>query len=158
MAVDTSVEPVERSRHMTRLRVALALVVPALILAWAPSAAALTSDNLNVKVPFAFVAGQSLLPAGQYHVKAIDKNPSTVWLVDSSGRHVANVVTDWGGSPFTGDHAKLLFKVYGHTRFLSGVLIPGENGRVVALTPSQVGTELGHLAAVRAGERARARS
>jgi hypothetical protein len=137
---------------MTRhyLTGALAFVA-ALILAWAPTKAmALTSDYLNVKVPFQFVVGNSVLPAGQYQLQVDDTEPSVVWFVSPDGEHVANVVTQWGGSPAEGAQAKLLFDVYGTTHFLSQIRIPGEDGRLVALTRDEVASELAHLAAARA--------
>ncbi len=145
---------------MTRRHLAVALVlVPALVLAWAPTrAAAETSDRLNVTIPFGFVVGQTLLPAGQYQVKASDTNPSVVWLISPDRQHVANVGTQWGGSPSRGSEPKLLFKVYGDTHFLSEVRIPGEDGRMVALTRGEVQTELAHLAELKTVHQARSRS
>lgn len=141
-------------RHLT----AAVALVPALILAWAPAKAmALTSDHLNVKVPFRFVVGDTVLPAGQYRLQVGDTNPSVVWFVSPDGEHVANVVTQWGGSPAEGSHAKLLFEVYGTTHFLSEIRIPGEDGRSVALTRNEVESELAHLAAARAENGTRSR-
>ena len=123
---------------------ALALV-PALVLGWAPTRA-FAAEELKVNVPFQFVVGDSVLPAGPYRVQASDTNPSVIWFFSPNGHHVANVATEWGGSLFRGADANLRFKMYGKTHFLSRILIPGEDGRMVPLPRHEVESELARLA------------
>jgi|WetSurMetagenome_2_1015567.scaffolds.fasta_scaffold43572_4 hypothetical protein len=118
----------------------------AVLLSGGPATA--DTDEISAKVPFAFVVGNTVLPAGQYTVRASWSNPSLVWIVSPRGRHVAAVDTTWGGWPVA--KADLKFAVYGRTHFLSRIDLPGEGPRRVALTPKEVEGELARLAAVRA--------
>lgn len=135
---------------MTRRFWAFAVaLVPAFVLGWAPTRA-LAAEELKVNVPFQFVVGDSVLPAGSYRIQASDTNPSVIWFFSPNGHHVANVATEWGGAPFSGSDPRLRFEVYGKTHFLSGILIPGEDGRMVPLSRHEVERELARLAEQRA--------
>jgi hypothetical protein len=110
--------------------------------------AAAASDDITAKVPFSFVVGSTVLPAGDYTVRASWSNPSLVWIVSPQGDHVAAVDTEWGG--WTGGTPDLKFSVYGSTHFLSRIDLPGEAPRRVALTSKEVERELARLAESRA--------
>jgi hypothetical protein len=103
-------------------------------------------ETLHVTVPFRFIVGETVLPAGQYEVKAAGVDPSVVWFTSQDGQHVAVVSTIWGGEEFNGPDAKLAFDVYGGHHFLSAIEVPGEGYREVTLPKKGVEQELARLA------------
>jgi hypothetical protein len=132
---------------MTRRSLAFALaLVPALIMLGTPAKASAldAAQALIANVPFSFVAGGTMLPAGRYEVRT-GSDPAVIWFISPDGRHAAAVATEWGGSPFEGNQPRLKFDVYGHTHFLSMVRVPGENARLIPVTPNVVESELAKL-------------
>jgi len=129
-----------------RLLVLLAILAPSLLQAAPARAQVLNADELTVDVPFQFVVGDVMLPAGRYDVRAAADGPSVVWFASSNGAHTAVANTIWGGAVFDGRDAVLQFKVYGNTHFLSRIDIPGEGGRALSVTSEEVEQELVRVA------------
>jgi|SRR5579872_6320187 len=107
----------------------IARVLTLAVASMAPILSAAT--NLEVNVPFGFVAGHSTLPAGQYEIsiddsrhliciKGIGANPSMFLFTQSAEARTVR-----------GD-SRVEFKVEGDEHFLSGLWIAGEkNGQEV---------------------------
>ena len=106
-----------------------------------------------MKVPFRFVVGSEVLPAGRSNLRAETMDPSVIWIESANGQSVAVTNMLWGGRVYKGSRADLAFKVYGHTHFLSRINIPGDDPRVVPLSRTEVDQELARLAEVRADRR-----
>ncbi len=141
----------------TRLLISTLVLGSALTLASTPARAAeFPPDELKVNVPFRFVVGESVLPAGRYTVHPGDVDGAVVWFVSPNGHHVAVTATQWGGPSFEGNSAHLRFRVYGTTHFLSSIQIPGEASRFLPLPRSNVENELARLAEQRASRRSSA--
>jgi hypothetical protein len=73
-----------------KTRVMIVTMVAAAALAAAPRAQA--GETVRVEVPFAFVAGDHQLPAGDYEFVRGD-NPRVLRVFTSAGGHVATLVT-----------------------------------------------------------------
>lgn len=103
------------------------------------NAASFDADRpMTTTVPFRFVVGTTVLPAGQYEIRTSTADPTIIWLVSPNGQHVAVTNTIWGGDPFEGSHPDLAFEVHGKVRFLERIDVPGEPERLVAVTPQEV--------------------
>jgi hypothetical protein len=96
-----------------------------------------TMDHSIVKVPFSFIVGNKLLPAGTYRIEAESDAPTTL-VIQSTGRTSATAFaeTDWAGDQpsFTSQKVRVQFKNYDGRYFLSQVVMPGEDARVIPLT------------------------
>ncbi len=103
------------------------------------------SDEVVAHVPFAFVVGTTVMPAGDYIVAAVSDDPALVRVEQVKGRAYATVITNWGGGD-VGTHAALTFREYGHAKFLSRIMVPGEDAREVALPLSEIQQDLVQLA------------
>lgn len=136
----------------------LQLAVGAAVLAGAPAAYAhFDPETVRVRVPFRFVVGDRVLPAGRYEIKSASNDRSVVCIESLDGRQVAVVNTFWGGRAVEGMKARLSFDVYGRDHFLSAIEVPGERDRRVDLPKKHVEQELARLA-MQSYERGRHRS
>jgi len=114
-------------------RIASLTMVAAAAVLWVAPASA-QSTKVRVDIPFEFVAGNSVLPAGQYYV-TLDGFPRV--LLQGTNEKNGHMVALSGKSetrPASGAAgAKLQFSRYAGTVFLTGVWAPGhEDGKVVA--------------------------
>ncbi len=80
---------------------------------------------VKVDIPFAFHVGNQELAAGSYEVKV---NPSTLLILINAGdgKNVAMTIGYGGPSAKGSEDIALKFRVYGNTRFLAGLVRPGE--------------------------------
>jgi len=105
-------------------RVAMILAGGVMLALGATKASAIPTELLDVKVPFAFRAGNTLLPAGEYRVAESD---SGVLLIESkSGEHAAWVAA----MPETPTvprpkQPELIFAKFGNEHYLSNVMAEG---------------------------------
>jgi len=106
-------------------------------------------DEAVVKVPFQFVAGDTVLPAGVYRVTADSESPNVVWIASTDGKSVAVVDTECGGPLVTKAQPQLVFRKYGSTCFLTSINVPGDDGRLIPLTRADVAQQLAHMARAR---------
>ena len=105
------------------------LVLGMMLLSAAIFAAGNSAARLHVNVPFAFYAGNELLPAGNYvfEIGAItphEASGSAVFVHNETGSIAAWLLTMPGQAPYT-DNAQLEFSRYGERYFLSSVAALG---------------------------------
>jgi hypothetical protein len=81
------------------------------------------SDMLVANIPFQFSVGNTVLPSGEYHVKAL--NPATLMIQSRDGHSAALATTIGVSSSKRVDQGKLVFNRYGTQYFLSKVWNPG---------------------------------
>jgi hypothetical protein len=105
------------------------------------------SDTAIVKVPFDFIVGDRVLPAGSYRI-APDMNDSTLLFVTSTRGTTAAAfaATGWTPNPNRADgQAHVAFKnVDGHM-FLWQVAMPGADAREVTVTKTGAERTLARL-------------
>jgi hypothetical protein len=77
-------------------------------------------DDVAVKVPFDFVVGKKVLPAGTYKVTSSSQNNSTLRLTGLDNRSSA-IVLPFEGQSANADMPKLSFQQVGEQHFLSAI-------------------------------------
>ncbi len=97
----------------------------------AGSALAQTGHETRVNVPFAFVVGNKVLPAGNYHIESVTSPTSAneVLIQDVDHPRFAVIVRGTDGSwqvlpASIASHGRLVFDQYGDDRFLREIRGP----------------------------------
>jgi len=109
-------------------------------------------EPMLVNIPFAFVAGNVTLPAGEYRVQKLDGNSAVVLIRCSDANASAMVLSNAAQAKETQTQSKLVFKRYDNRYFLSQVWKAGSiRGR--ELLKSQAEKEIAQSASIkRTGE------
>ena len=108
--------------------------VLALLFTLATTSYAQSARRTVVLIPFDFVAGEKVLPAGTYRVEAVRRDSYTVWEVRSTaGRAGAVVMTSAvGGGAAEEAEPRLVFQKYAETYVLAQLWPSGDStGREV---------------------------
>jgi len=79
------------------------------------------NEPMLVNIPFAFVAGNATLPAGEYRVEKLDGNSAVVLIRCSDASAAAVVLSNTAQAKETPTQSKLIFKRYDNRYFLSQV-------------------------------------
>jgi len=113
----------------------------------ASSPAAAQSDATIVKIPFQFIAGQRLLPAGSYRItpQAPQAGMVTISSLGDKALAVFVVTEDLGYSDASGIQSRVTFVNYDGQHFLRTIAVPGTDGRVVAFTKAGAERTLARL-------------
>jgi hypothetical protein len=83
------------------------------------------STNLEVTVPFSFVAGHSTLPAGQYEI-SIDDNKHLICIKGTVANPSMFLLSQPTEAPAVREDSKVVFKRRGDEYSLSGLWVAGE--------------------------------
>jgi hypothetical protein len=95
-------------------------------------------EPLVVNIPFAFVAGNATLPAGEYRVQKWDFNSSVLLIHCSDPSESALVITNAAQAKELQFESKLVFNRYGKRYFLSQVWTAGSiRGRQLLKSPRE---------------------
>src|ERR1043165_3495214 len=87
----------------------VSMAIGALMVILMGASMARADDGVRVKVPFAFVVGETHLPAGSYTISRSEQtNRLTIANVD--GRHAASALPLWSGAANREDLPKLEFE------------------------------------------------
>jgi hypothetical protein len=92
---------------------ALSLIVAAQV--------AQAQESMAVNIPFAFVAGDATLPAGEYRVQTLNTNSAVILIRCSDKGPSAMVLSQAAQAKDTQTQSKLVFQRYGNRYFLSQV-------------------------------------
>jgi hypothetical protein len=84
-------------------------------------------DPMLVNIPFAFVAGDVTLPAGEYRVQKLDGNSAVVLISCSDASASTMVLSNASETKDIQTQSKLVFKRYSNRYFLSQVWKAGSN-------------------------------
>src|SRR5258708_35768368 len=82
-------------------------------------------ETLVVSIPFDFVAGSATLPAGEYRVQKLDRNPAVLLIHCSEPTVSAMVMTNAAQAKEPQSDSKLVFHRYGNHYLLSQVWTAG---------------------------------
>ena len=82
-------------------------------------------EPMLVNIPFAFVAGNATLPAGEYRVQKLDGNSAVVLIRCSDASAAAMVLSNAAQAKEPQTQSKLIFKRYENRYFLSQVWTAG---------------------------------
>jgi hypothetical protein len=95
-------------------------------------------ELLVVNIPFAFVAGNATLPAGEYHVQKWDGNSTVLLIRCSDASESAMVITNAAEAKELQSQSKLVFNRYHNRYFLSQVWTAGSiRGRQLFKSPRE---------------------
>jgi len=83
------------------------------------------ATNLEVNVPFGFVAGHSTLPAGQYEI-SIDDSKHLICIKGSGANPTMFLLTQPAEARTVRDDSRVVFKRQGDELFLSALWVAGE--------------------------------
>src|SRR5437899_8400286 len=78
-------------------------------------------EPMLVNIPFAFVAGNATLPAGEYRVEKLNGNSAVVLIRCSDANAAAVVLSNAAEAKETPTQSKLIFTRYDNRDFLSHV-------------------------------------
>lgn len=109
--------------------------VLALLFTLAATSYAQSARRTVILIPFDFVAGEKVLPAGAYRVEPVRRDSYTAWEIRSTtGRAGAVVMTSaLGGGAAAGAEPRLVFRKYAEAYVLAQLWPSGEGaGREVA--------------------------
>src|SRR6266567_5276218 len=82
-------------------------------------------EPMLVNIPFAFVAGNATLPAGEYRVQKLDGNSAVLLIHCWDANASALVITNAAQAKEPQTESKLVFNRYGNRYFLSQVWTAG---------------------------------
>jgi hypothetical protein len=104
-----------------------------------------SDERVIADIPFAFVAGDKTLPAGEYEIKQGNTNSPDVLLIRSEdNRNAVFVMTEETQARRTPDKSELVFNEVGNTYFLSKIWVAGdEMGRELPKTRAERALEQG---------------
>jgi hypothetical protein len=130
---------------MNKLSVGVPWIVAAaamlMIVGSAP--AALAGDTeLVAHVPFAFVVGNSVLPAGDYTVSRESNDASVLAISSTDRKQFVNTLTIPTSSEESADQSALVFDKVGDQYFLARVMPAGSEERDILLKPAALEREV----------------
>ena len=107
--------------------------VLALLFTLAATSYAQSARRTVILIPFDFVAGEKVLPAGTYRIEPVRRDSYTAWEIQStSGSAGAVVMTSALGAGAAGAESRLVFQKYGETHVLAQVFASSDMaGRAV---------------------------
>ena len=100
------------------------------------ASAARADDLVTAHVPFAFIVGDSRLPAGDYVVKQLDDDPDVIQITSTRGHQATFTMTQTLSSTEMSAQPRLVFEKFENQYFLSQVIREDGNDREIILTPS----------------------
>lgn len=111
-------------KNLGKLFLALCVLTAGGVAANAQIDSGITIDG---KVPFAFMAGNTKLPAGTYEIRNLDQMPGVLELYSVDGRHSVMVETENVNAQVNRDVAKteLIFDKVGDAYFLRQIWVAG---------------------------------
>jgi hypothetical protein len=88
------------------------------------------SSRLVADIPFDFIVGNKVFPSGQYEIKSIGVNGSSVQLQNMESRRSVFMTPSYCASAQAQDESKLVFNMYGNHFYLSQIWTEGyDQGR-----------------------------
>ena len=107
----------------TRTRSSLTTIVPAVVIAVLAFSIGLANaaQDVVVKVPFEFQAGETHFPAGQYRLSMDKALTGSVMIQSEDGTRRATLLTRKSHSASVDSAPVVSFRGYGESRFLSAI-------------------------------------
>jgi hypothetical protein len=122
------------------------VVLATALMDFATAATARANDRITAKVPFAFIVGDSRLPAGEYIVETVSDDLSIWAIISVDGRRSALISTMPTSSSLTTVTPELVFDKFGDQYFLARVVADNDDEREILLTPAKMEHEVIKLA------------
>ena len=113
------------------------VIAAAMVIALGSASAAQAQETrLVAHVPFAFIVGSSVMPAGEYVVKDESDNDSVLAIASADGRRFATTLTIPASSDDSSGQAQLVFDKVGSQYFLARVMPAGSEERDILVKPA----------------------
>ena len=110
------------------------------------AAARADGDSAIVKVPFQFIVGEKVLPAGEYRIEAQGNDSSVLLITRADGKGGAIAATQSAGAPAPLDASvHVAFKNFLGRSFLWQVAMPGRDTRELKVTKASAEQVLARL-------------
>ena len=93
-------------------------------------------ERVVAHVPFAFIVGETRLPAGDYIVKEVDNDPSVIAITSADGHQSTFMLTMASSSGELQAQPQLVFEKFEDQYFLARVIGGDGDERAIALTPA----------------------
>jgi hypothetical protein len=126
-------------REKLNLKVWMAIAAGMIVVATAAPARA--DERIAATVPFAFIVGDSRLPAGDYVIADLS-TPGIVSISSADAQHSAFVLTIPSSSDDAVPQPEMVFERFGGQYFLARITGGGVEGREILLTPASMEREL----------------
>ena len=120
----------KHSAHVVGMFVAIALMVGTY------ASVARADEQVTAHVPFAFIVGESRLPAGDYIVKELDDDPGVITVASTHGHQSIFMLTMTSSPNEKGAKPRLVFEKFDDQYFLARVVRDDGDERAIVLTPS----------------------
>ena len=118
------------------------LMMAAALAVLATASIARANDEVIATVPFPFIAGDVLMPAGEYSVRVASDDMS-VWAITSvDGRHHALISTIAAPPARTLTPPELIFDKFANEYFLAKVVLDSSDQREIPLKPATMEHEI----------------
>jgi hypothetical protein len=102
----------------------------------ASASVARADEQVIAHVPFAFIVGESRLPAGDYVVKEMDSDPGVIQIARADGHQVMFTLTQTASSSGMQGRPRLVFEKFEDQYFLARVVREDGDGQEIVLTPA----------------------
>ncbi len=132
------------------MRKHLLVAAVVVVLTLVGSAAFAQSPVTRVSVPFQFIVGETMLPAGSYVVTNVLEGSSTLSVRSEDGKAGAMVIVDLADKPGARTGTSFVFTKVGGQCFLSSVSAPGMKTQVIRLPKDRVEAVLARVNGARA--------
>jgi hypothetical protein len=122
---------------MSKQSATVSWVFVAMVLVVVSSASVARAEELVVAhVPFAFIVGDSRLPAGDYVVRDVDNDPTVISITNADGHQSTFTLTTPSSSVEMAAQPGLVFEKFNDQYFLARVVRGDGDQREIALTPA----------------------
>ena len=118
------------SAHVVGMLFAIVLMVGS------QASVARADEQVTAHVPFAFIVGESRLPAGDYIVKELDDDPGVITVASTHGHQSIFMLTMTSSPNEKGAKPRLVFEKFDDQYFLARVVRDDGDERAIVLTPS----------------------
>jgi hypothetical protein len=118
------------------------IVAAALMTAAASTMARAGDTKLVARVPFDFIVGDKLLPAGSYTISTVGEDNDVLWIESADGKQQATTQTIAYAPNDTPQQAQLEFEKFDDQYFLKRITPDGSEAREIVLTPSRMEKEI----------------
>lgn len=113
-----------KGASMKRQIITLAVLAALLITPLASAVAGINAPDLKAEIPFDFVVGTKMLPAGDYKI-SMTYTPGLVKIQSTDGKSSTMVLTRLNRNNKVNVGSRLLFRRYGRNYFLGSIYTDG---------------------------------
>lgn len=122
---------------------ALGMFFAIVLMVGAHASVARADEQVMAHVPFAFIVGESRLPAGDYIVKEMDSDPGVIRIASADDHQSVFTLTMTSSSSKMQGQPRLVFEKFDNQYFLARVVRQDGDEQELVLTPEIMEREVG---------------